>query len=423
MFFDPLPLLLVCAGIYLLIKLRAFYILHPFRSFGEAFGYLKDPENLRSFTLALAGTLGVGNVLGVAVGLTVGGRGSVLWLFISAIPASVLKYSECALASSRAKDDRGGMFYCIRDLLGRPGATLSVIYAVACFLLSLVMGASIQTRTVVDSAALCLGVPSLTVATASVALVLISIVGGGKIIKRITSVCIPITTIIYIIVAVSMVFSSRDRLPDVLHGIWNDAFSPLAGVGGALGLLTSRALSEGFARGMLSNEAGAGTSSLGHTSGGAASHRVKGLFGVLEVFFDTTVLCMLTALAILVTVDDISVYHSGMELVMHAASVSLGKGAAITVFISVLSFAYSTVICWYYYGGECIRQLTGRSSRLFLPLYLLFVFLGGFVFESLLIALADALLLVLTLLTLPTLIKSSDRLFILSELDKYDNKG
>jgi AGCS family alanine or glycine:cation symporter len=167
---------------------------------------------------------------------------------------------------------------------------------------------------------------------------------------------------------------------------------------------------------MLSNEAGAGTSSLGHTTGASIDPAIRGLFGVLEVLFDTSVLCTLSGLAILVCVPDIGAASGGMELLFLAFSSSLGPLSSALVALSVWAFAYSTVVCWCYYGRSSLERLVGRKfSPLFLPVFLAFVGLGAFLSETHLILLSDILLLLLSGITLPTLIKNSDRIVLLSE--------
>ena len=415
--YNPLPIILAFAGAYLLIKVRFFYILHPVRSFGSAIRALSDKKSLTSFMLALAGTLGVGNVLGVAMGIIVGGAGSVFWLLLSAIPASVLKYSEVVLASDGDRG-RGGMHCFLRERFPVAGRSLSAIYATACLLLSLFMGAALQVKSV---AALIspFGADTLIVAAVAVFVVLLSVVRGAEAVGKITLIVIPLTTMIYIFLTISIIASSYERIPDVVSMIIGDAFSPRAGAGGACGFLTSMALREGFARGMLSNEAGAGTSTMAHACGGERSSRVRGLLGVLEVFFDTVLLCGLTALAILTAVPDPWAYDNGMELVLSSVRLGIGGEYAPLLVLSVISFAYSTVICWYYYGSECMRfAFGGRYGGAFTLLFLTFVFVGVFISEWILVLVADVLLLIMTALTVPTLIKSSDRIVELSELLK-----
>lgn len=415
MLHDPLPLLLLSVGIYVLIRIRFFYLLHPIKSFGRAFSALRSRENLAAFTLALAGTLGVGNVLGVAAGIMVGGAGSVFWLFLSAIPASAIKYAEVLVAS----DGKGGIAGAAVRSFGKLGRLLSLMYALSCLVLSLVMGAALQSRSVVDATRF-LGVENgvLVSLALAVAVAVSVVVGAGKI-GKITMRVIPLTTMIYILVTISVIISNAQRLPGVLEVILNEAFTPRAGVGGAIAFLNSRAMREGFARGMLSNEAGAGTSSLGHVTGGELPPSTRALHGVLEVVFDTSILCTLTALAVLSGVSDASSASCAMELVLTAVQGSCGAFGSSLIGLSVWAFAYSTVICWYYYGSESMRALVGGRGKIaFCLAFLLFVFLGAVISEALLITVADALLLALTAITLPTVIKNSDRIVHLSEFRK-----
>ena len=341
--------------------------------------------------------------------------------FNSAIPASVLKYSEVSLSEDVSAREGRGMFYCIRRSFGKCGTALSYVYALACLLLSLVMGAALQTRSVVDAAHVLYGTEPIFTAVIAAVIVLVSAVWGGRMIGRITLIVIPLTTIIYIFLTFGTIMGNFSRFPEVINAILTDAFTIDSGVGGLVGFLTSRSVSEGFARGILSNEAGAGTSTLGHATGGETTPATKGLHGVLEVFFDTTLLCMLTAFAVLLSVPDPSSFSGGVELVFYAIESSLGGFSSVLTALCILAFAYSTVICWYYYGTECVTQLTGRkvSPIVFMPIFLLFVFTGAFISDVVLVALTDCLMLVLTLLTLPVLIKSSDRIVFLSERDGY----
>ena len=416
MLLDPLAPLLTAVGIYILFKIRFFYIFHPFRSFGRAFSALRSRENLAAFTLALAGTLGVGNVLGVAVGIMVGGAGSLFWLFVSAIPAAAVKYAEVLLSA----DGRGSMPDAVRHTFPRARGVLSGLYAIGCLFLSLVMGAALQSRSVADAGLAAMGVaPHIGAAVLALA-VLASVAIGGKKIGKITMFVIPLTTIIYIIIAFSAIIVNFDRLPAVVCDIFREAFTPEAGLGGALIHVNSRAMREGFSRGLLSNEAGAGTSSLGHSTGDELPAAVRGLHGVLEVVFDTSILCTLSGIAILVSVPEPDAYSGGMELILSALGGAPGEVSSYLVALSVFAFAYSTVLCWYHYGRDCLVRLVGCSRLpIFAFVFLSFVLAGALISESVLIAIADALLLLLTLITLPTVIKNSDRIVLLSESDVF----
>lgn len=412
-----LPSLISAVGAYFLYKLRAFYILHPIASYKEVISSLGKRDNLTAFTIALAGTLGVGNVFGVAVGIIVGGAGSVFWLLVSALFSSVLKYAEVTLAKDNKSGASGGMFYCIKNSFSHLGGFLSKLYAAFCLLLAFVMGAALQSRTLVDTTGEIFNTPPHIVSIIFAIIIAVSVIGGRKIIGKITLFCIPVTTIIYIALTLLVIILNIERLPEVISKIFTQAFDFSSVGGGIFAFLTSRAISEGYSRGILSNEAGAGTSTIAHASETSHTPRVAGLFGTLEVFFDTVVLCMLTAFAILLSVPDPESFSFGMSLCLGAISGTLGDVAGYLLLLCVTAFAYSTVVCWYYYGNECYTQLFGLVGRfVFLPLFLLSVFLGALIPEGALVLFSDISLFVLTALTLPTLIKNSDRICHLSEL-------
>lgn len=417
MLFNPLPIIITVAGAYLLLRLRFFFLLRPLRCARVALSALKSRENFRAFSLALAGTLGVGNVLGVAVGILLGGPGSILWLLLSSVFSAVIKYAEVALSSDGAERGRGGMFYLVRDSHGRLGRLLSYIYGFSCLLLSLAMGAALQSHSAAMISSEIFDTPPTLVVVFLLLIIFASIIGEGRKIAKITAIAIPVSTILYIILTTLVIIINADRIPSVLSLILSSAIRTEAAAGGIFAFLFSSSVREGYSRGILSNEAGAGTSTMAHMTGDDLSAATRGTLGIFEVVFDTMVLCTLTGLAILVGVPDISSFSSGTQLVLSSVTLTLGAPFALPLLICVFTFAYSTIVCWYYYGTECIRQLSGRPRPvLFLPIFLFAVVLGGLLPETMLVYITDALLLVLTIITIPTLIKNSDRLVRLSEL-------
>ena len=417
--FNPLPIILAAVGTYFLIKLRFFFILHPLSTLSRGIRAISDKRAFRSFSLALAGTLGVGNVFGVAIGLIVGGAGSLFWLFISMFFAMIIKYAEVVITSDNLYHDadaHGGIYYVIKTSFTKCAKALSSIYSLSVLGLSLVMGAALQSDAVCESTLATTSVPRISLAVFFVLLIASAIVGGTSKIEKITSVIIPLTTIIYIFITSCVIFANFDGIATVLENIFTSAFSFRSALGGSIGFLLSAPLREGFARGILSNEAGAGTSSIAHARSGVLSPASAGILGIFEVWFDTGLLCMLTGFSILLSVPDPSVFDSGMALVTFAVGNLFGTVGKCAVIFSVFAFAFATVVCWYYYGSEAWGALFGKKKRVaFTPLFLLFVFVGCYVDSMLLIAMTDALMLVATILTVLALIKNSDRIIALSE--------
>ncbi len=416
--FNPLVIIVSLSGLYLLFRLRFFFIIHPIRTLRHAFLGLKRRDTLRSLFLALSGTLGVGNVLGVAIGIILGGAGSVFWMLLSTIFASVLKYAEVTLSTDGTARDldgaHGGMHYALVRFFGRFGVALATIYSVSVILLSFSMGAAIQSAALVGSVGAIFDTPPIIIGILLAFCVLFAVVFGTRMIEKITAVIIPVTTIVYILLTVSAIAVCHDRLGNAVASIISGAFSSTAAFGGAFGFLFSRSVSEGFSRGLLSNEAGAGTSSIAHARGSSLHPSMCGIMGMLEVVFDTTILCTLTALAILCAVPDYKSFTDGMSLVT-AMTLPLGNSAPAILCFCISSFAFSTVICWYFYSTEAYYALFGRRGVILLPIYLVSIVYGAIAPTYPLIFFTDVLLLVLTAITSFLLIKKSDRICTLSE--------
>lgn len=409
-----LPFVITALGGFLLIKLRFFPILHPrrvargmLRAVGEQGGY-------SSLALALAGTLGVGNIFGVAIAISIGGAGSVFWLFVSGIFAAVIKYAETTVCTDLSQNKgQGGMMYAIREKLRR-GRALGALYAALCIALSFVMGGAMQSSAAISAAALTIGhgpiFPILFVI-----LTFAFVIGKKERIKSVTATLVPLAAVIYISSAMIVIIKNASLLPDVISDILRSAFTPTAAGGGLIGSLVVSPMVRGFATGILSNEAGAGTSSMAHTSGSSTSPAEAGLLAMCEVIFDTVILCMLTAFAILLSVRE-PLGTNTASLVVEALSAAY-SGGGIMLTVSIFAFALATAVCWYFYGRVALGYFTHRGGVAFLSLYLLFVGLGSLFDCSGFAALADVILLALTLLTAPVIIKSSDRVRALSELD------
>ncbi len=413
-----LPLLVSGVGLYFLIRLKFFFILHPIKTAREILSGLKNKKTRSSLCLALAGTLGVGNVFGVCAGIMIGGAGSVLWLLISAVFSMVIKYCECLISHDSAESGSGGMHRVIATAFTRLARPLSALYAGLCIMLALFMGSAMQANAVSDIASSAFSLEPTVSALILSLLLLFGILGDGDRIEQITAWLIPLATVFYIILTVSMLIVNFGELPRVISDILSSAFSPLAAGGGIVGFLTSRAIGEGYARGILSNEAGVGTSSLAHSRSTDRTARESGLAGILEVFFDTVLMCMLTALALLSSFDTIPT-SSPMSAITAAVSATLSPMLVPPLALAILIFAYSTVICWYYYGTECVGFLLDtRGKTVFTVAFFAFLTVGTLADTAILISATDLILLLMCILTLSALLKKRSRILELT-LDKY----
>lgn len=409
-----LPLLVSGVGLYLLIKLRFFFILRPLCTGRTIISSLKNKKSRQALSLALAGTLGVGNVFGVCAGIMIGGAGCVFWMLVSSLFSMVIKYAECVLAQDTRTECGGGMHRVISVTFASAGKCLAPLYALLCTALALFMGSAMQSSAVSGVARAAFDMDPLLSAFILALLLLFGVLGGSEKIEKITAKLIPLTTIFYILLTLSVIFVNISEIPRVVSEIFASAFTPRAARGGILAALTSGALREGYARGILSNEAGVGTSSLAHTRAAHRTAAESGVCGIVEVFFDTVVLCMLTALALLSSGVSLS-SADPMSAITDAVTSSLSHWLAPPLALSILVFAYSTVICWYFYGTECVDYLVGKRARVtFSAAFFAFLFVGTLINSRPLVRVIDFLLLVMCILTLSAILARRERIFELS---------
>lgn len=414
-FLDFLPLLIILAGTFFIFKLRFFHIVHPVKTVRLFLYEIKDKSAKRALSLALAGTLGVGNIVGVAYGIQIGGAGCVFWILISSVFASVIKFCECTLSADCRSDGGGGVMYVLQKKFGKIGAKVGGVYALLCLILSFSMGAALQSNAVVGAVlGVCL-LPAPLISFILCLLVGVVVLGGGKRISKTTEKIIPIATIVYISLCLGVIILNFQSLGGVIVQILRDALSIKSAGVGISTFIFSACVREGFARGLLSNEAGCGTSSLAQSEATRTAPAGVGLLGMCEVFFDTALLCTLTALSLLLTPNS-SLECSGIESVLYCFETAYGTLGALLLVLLVFAFAYSTVICWYYYGISASKYLFKRDKNpIFFLLFIGSLFLGGVSSVNGVILISDVILFMLTLITLSVLIKSSERIKFLTE--------
>lgn len=393
---TSVPALLIFAGIFYIVKLKGRPLKTPIKMIKTMLTPNEGEENgispFRSVTMALAGTLGVGNIVGVAGAISLGGFGAVFWMWMSALAAMILKYAEITLAVAHRPNSRGenhgGAMYYIKDYFTQKGKlkigkALACLFAVLCVTVSLGMGCVVQVNAVSSSFKGVFNVPTwicgvvLTVMTAAV------VTKGAKGISRLTELLVPFMSLGYIAMSVAVMIICRDRLPEAIERIFSDAFTVRSSVGGIFGFLFSDAIRYGTMRGLLSNEAGCGTAPLAHAASSTKEPAKQGTWGIFEVFVDTIILCTMTAVVIIVNYDDACAYASdGIMMTVKAYSATLGKSAEYFLCAAVLLFAYATVICWAHYGVECVSYIFKNKqfyARIFYIVFCVFVFIGAIV--------------------------------------------
>ena len=398
-----MPALLIILGVFFAIKLKGFFVFHPI---GTVKAMLKNQHSsFKSLTVALAGTLGIGNIVGVSSAILLGGAGSIFWMWISAICAMSIKYAEVYLAMrfrhySNGKFHGGAPYYMRDGLKNKIGFklafSLSIIFAIFCTINSLTTGNLVQ----INSVSSLLPISPLAFGIIFTVFTFTAIIGGFERISKITTYLIPILSASYICICLYIILSNSGKMPIIFKEILTDAFSVRSASGGFIGYGLTASLRYGVSRGVLSNEAGCGTSPSAHASAENNNYHGQGCLGVFEVFVDTILLCSLTAFVILISKP--SNASNPMELVLSSFEMFVGSfGARIVIFISIL-FAFATIICQYFYGVESLSYISksSKSKSIFSFIFCLVLIVGAVIPMSLMWQISDLAIAVMTILNL-----------------------
>ncbi len=417
------PILLFGVGIFYLLRLRGFYILHPIRCVALLFHRRRADgiSPFRALTVALAGTLGVGNIVGVASALYFGGAGAVFWMLVSALVAMVLKYAEITLAVRHRREASngqpiGGAPYYIEDGLSRMGLPrlgkiLGGSFALLCLVNAITMGSFLQVNAVAGAMDEGFSVPPLLTGAVIAILSVAVVKGGAKRIAALTERLVPFMTLGFLVACVAVLVLRRERIPAALTAIWQDVLHPASAGAGLGGFLLSGGIRYGVMRGLVSNEAGCGTAPMAHAAANTDLPARQGLFGLVEVFVDTVLLCTVTALCILVSDSGPRAFGEEVTRTAQAAFSSvLGDWAGGFFALSILLFGVATVICWAHYGMTCVEYLAGgrTGEGLFkggyVAVLILSLLLGAVTAPTLAWTLADIAIALMTVLNLTVLL-------------------
>jgi AGCS family alanine or glycine:cation symporter len=384
----PMIVLLLGTGVLLTIVTGAVQFRYLGRALREVLGKLTQRGTaagsvspFQAVATALASTVGVGNIAGVATAISLGGPGALFWLWVSGILGMCTKFSEIVVALHYREPDasgvmRGGAMYILKKGLGLPwlGTIFAGLVSVAAF----GIGNMVQANSVAASLHASFGIDVVTTGIVLAAITAAVILGGIRRIGEVAEVLVPLMAVIYLVGGGVILVRYVTEIPPALRLVFEGAFSGTAATGGFAGAGVMLALRYGVARGLFSNEAGLGSAPIVHAAA-RTDHPVRqGMYGIFEVFVDTMLVCTTTGLVILVT-GVWSEGSTGAALAGRAFSVGLpGTWGNLVVTTSLVLFAFSTVIGWSYYGETGVVYLFGTRATLpYRLLWLVFIFLGA----------------------------------------------
>ena len=415
-FIWGVPAMICIIGVGLLLSVRTRFI--QVRKFGAAMkntiGKIFDKTQAKDGSMspfqavctALAGTVGTGNIAGVAGAIALGGPGAIFWMWCSAFLGMCTKFSEVTLAIHfREKNANGeyvgGPMYYIKNGLSKKWHFLAVLYALFGVLTVFGTGNATQVNTIVSSIHSALHNLHIIDGTVDeranlifgifiAALVAMVLLGGIQRIGQVSEKLVPFMATLYVILAIGVVILHINRVPAVFAMIFKSAFTPQAATGGIIGSMFL-SMKKGVSRGIFSNEAGLGTGSIAHAGADTNNAVHQGMFGIFEVFMDTIVICTLTGLVILLGAPNI-VYGqaAGAELTISGFTATYGGWVSIFTAVAMCCFAFSTIIGWGLYGSRCIEFLGGEKLvRPFLVAYSFVSIIGATINLGLLWDIAD----------------------------------
>lgn len=397
-----LIILILVVGIYLTVGIRFLQFAGLRRVFREIFKKSKGEGDISPFAalnVALGGTVGVGNIAGVATAITLGGPGAIFWMWISGLLGMATKFGEVVLGVHfrvREKDGPmlGGPMTYIKQGMPQAFHFLAYIFAVFGALAAFGIGNMTQSNSVALGAAE-FGIPRFATGLFLIVAVGLVTIGGIKRIAKVAMVCVPFMCGMYFLGALIIIFVNIAQLPQGISLIIGKAFSPQAAVGGFAGATVLRTIRYGIARGIFSNEAGLGSAPMAHATAKTDHPARQGMWGIFEVFVDTIVMCSATALAIILT-GTWKTGETGSLLTMNAFSQTFGQGFGFPVVVlSMALTAYDTNLAWCFYGESCCAFLFGRKAKtirmVYRFLWLPFVLLGALGKLEMIWSLADTL--------------------------------
>jgi len=385
----PVVILCLFTGVYFTLRLRFI----QFRGFTHALslvrGHYDDPSekgqitHFQALSAALSGTIGLGNISGVAIAIAAGGPGAVFWMWVVGFFGMATKFAECGLGTYFREEDsdtgevRGGPMYYITKGLGEKWKPMAQFFAVCVFLGAFGAGNMFQSHEAASALNASYGIPAWSTGIMLAVLVGFVIIGGIKRIGQVASKIVPFMCAIYLFGAVTICLLNFSQVPHAFWVIITDAFTGQAAAGGALGTV----IIWGVRRAIFSNEAGLGSAPIAHAAVKTHYPIREGFVAALGPVIDTLIVCTATAIVIVLAGNygpTATEGLSGITLTTHSFDQFLDGFGSIFITVAVFFFAYSTMITWSYYGQIGITYVFGKSwVTLYRWVFVIFVFIGA----------------------------------------------
>lgn len=380
--------ILLLIGLFIMVRIRFLPICHFMLIIKKTLGSLLHKKDhgdgvtpFQAVSTALAGTLGVGSVVGVTTALTLGGPGALFWMWISALIGMAIKYGEVVLAIYFRKRNPDSTFIGGPMMVLEHGCKmpfLAVLFSLLCIFASFGIGNLTPANTIANTVKEYSNISAIWIGVAISLFIAFVILGKSNKIMKVNEIMIPFVSILYIVACIYLLVLNAERIPAAIQDIFTSAFNMESALGGSGSYLMMRAIHYGVSRGVFSNEAGMGSAPIAHASVEHVHPVEQGFWGIFEVFFDTIVVCTITGLVVLSS----GLLDSGLEgVALSVACFTQGFGeiGGIIFAISIIFFALPSITGWYYYASVCIRYLFHGSImlRIYQLCFLLLLIVGA----------------------------------------------
>ena len=371
----------------------------------------KSISQFQALCTALAATIGTGNIVGVSLAIAVGGPGAVFWMWVAAFFGMMTNFSENVLGIYYRRRNKygewsGGPMYYLKDGLGakknckKIGGFLGILFSIFAILASFGIGNMSQINTIASniknaffkSSTATVGGVSVVSLVIGIVLMIVAcliIIGGLQRIASVAERVVPFMAIIYLVGALIVAIFNAERLGDMFVSIFKFAFGVKPVAGAATGIVFKTVVTQGFKRGVFSNEAGLGSSVMVHSSSNTKEPVVQGMWGIFEVFFDTMVVCTMTAIVVFssgyINLDTgiVADPDNASTLVAKAFGDVFGTGGEMFVAIALLLFAFTTVLGWSQYGSKAVEYLFGvKGVKVYKVIFVLMIVSGAVMTSS-----------------------------------------
>ena len=427
---PPLITLLVGTGIYLTIRLRLLQVFRLpmalrliFQAKNDGSG---DVSSFKALCGAVAATVGTGNIVGVATAVKVGGPGAIFWMWVAAFFGMATKYAEGLLAVKyRSVDEKGevagGPMFYIRNGMGEQWKPLATFFAFACIGVAFFgIGTFPQVNAIVDSMEISFGFPKAATDGILTFFIAAITLGGLQSIAKVASKVIPFMAFLYVAVCLGLLVTDYANIPAAISLIIESAFTGTAAVGGFAGSTIMMAMQNGIARGVFSNESGLGSAPIAAAAAKTKWPAEQGLISMTGTFIDTIIICTMTGLALVLT----GVWQgdaAGAAMTSNAFASVYGPVGSSLLTISLVLFAFTTILGWNYYGERaCIYLFGTRGVTPYRVIFICLIASGAFLKLEAIWVLADIVNGLMAIPNLIALIALSG--VIVAETNKYLNR-